>query len=104
MLLVGLAHGGDNGISGKRQPAALEIFLQEGFRIFAEGLGIQFLEQRSKKGCDDLFGHCETAIEVNCSNQSLQRIGEYRWASFSATLDFPLAESYPLTQFKLSRH
>ena len=57
-----------------------------------------------KRVVTTFLGHCETAIEVNCSKQSLQCIGEYRRASFSATLDFPLAESYPLTQFKLSCH
>ena len=104
MLLVGFAGGGNNGILWKRQPAALEIFLQESFWILAQSAGIHFLEQWSKKIRNDFFGHCETAVEVNRSEQRLQRIGEYRWAFFSATFDFSLAESDQLAQFKPLRH
>ena len=47
---------------------------------------------------------CETAIEINCSEHRLQRIGENRRALVSATFEFSFAKSDQLSQFKLSRH
>ena len=93
----------DNCILRQREPAALEIFLQESFGVFAKCMRIQSLQQGRKKGNDDLLGPRETSIKINRTQHGLQRVGENRGAPITPTFEFAFAKSDQFSQFKRLR-
>lgn len=103
LLLVGLASGSNDSIPRQRQLAALEIFLQKGFGILAESMGVQLPQGGSEKNFNCLLGLLKTRVEIYGANHSLKRICKNRWSFVSSTFEFTFAKSNKLSQFKRLR-
>lgn len=103
LLLMGLSAGSDNGITGQGQLAALEIFLQEGFGILAEGTGVQFPQRGGKKNLDRLPRLLITSVEIYSANHGLQRIRKNRGSLVSSAFQLTFAKSDKLSQLKRLR-
>ncbi len=103
LLLVSFASGSNDSIAGQRQFAALEIFLQKGFGILAEGLGVQLPQGGNEKIFYCLLGLLKTRIEIYGANHSFQRIRKDRRPLVSPTFELTLAKSDKLPQFKRLR-
>lgn len=104
LLLVSLASGSNDSILGQRQLAALEIFLQKGFGILAEGMGVHLPPQGgSEKNFNCLFGLLKTRVEIYGANHSFQRIRKNRRPFVSSAFEFTFAKSDKLSQLKRLR-
>lgn len=103
LLPVGLASGSNDSIPGQRQPAALEIFLQKGFWILTEGMGVQLPQGRGEKNFNRLLGLLKTRVEIYGANHSFQRICKNRRPSISSAFEFTFAKPDKLSQLKRLR-
>ena len=89
---MGFTRNGDDRVLGQRELAALKVFLQECFRILAQGLEVQFLEQRREKHDYGFFRRGKPAVEIDRAQHGLQRIGKNGGAPFASTLELSFAK------------
>ena len=94
--------GCDQFVDRQRQSAALQQFLQPGLGILA-GIRAGASHALGKQAAHDLAACVPSAIEIDCGNQRLECVGEYRIAPETAALEFTRTQVQLIANFKFAR-
>src|SRR5574340_634234 len=98
LLLVSIPVGGHHDIGRQGDLAALQILLQQGLGILAQGPRVQAGEERRVQLLYHLRRPAETAIQIDRAQHRLQRIGQDRGAAEAAALQLAFPQNQMIPQ------
>jgi hypothetical protein len=102
-LIVCGAVRSDHVVLRQRDLLALQVFLQQRFRILAQRFRVDSIENRDVQRTDHVTRNVETAIQVDRAKQRFQRIGQNGWTAKTTGFQFALAQSQELRELKALR-
>src|SRR5690606_37070906 len=102
-LVVRLAAHFQDLVHWQRLAQTLQIFLQAGLGILELGHRRQLLQAVLVKAQNQLAAGHKAAVEIDRTDDSLQAVGQYRFAAVTAALDLAAAKSQVLSQLQRAR-
>ena len=93
LLCMGFAPNAHQFIERERKSAPLQPFLQTGLGVLAGLQRVGLRKLLAVQTEDDTLRSFEAAIEIDCTDHGLDRIGQNRWAMFATAPEFALAET-----------
>src|SRR5690606_22608999 len=103
-LVVRLAAHFQDLVHWQRLAQTLQIFLQAGLGILELGHRRQLLQAVLVKAQNQLAAGHKAAVEIDRTDDSLQAVGQYRFAAVTAALDLAAAKSQVLSQLQRPRY